>query len=113
VYRNFDNEMKPTAGPSKLETGSNSFGEQVSRIEFQGFDSLEDTQAFCEKRTMATVLLPAGMAGHTKFQYREPFGHSIFTFGKFRSLVYARPFNVAEALQTWLKCTLRRPAKPL
>jgi hypothetical protein len=24
-------------------------GEQVSRIEFQGFDKLEDAQAFCEK----------------------------------------------------------------
>jgi hypothetical protein len=49
VYRNFDNEMKTNRWFAKYETGSDRFGEQVSRIEFQGFDSLEDAQAFCDK----------------------------------------------------------------
>ena len=49
VYRNFDNEMKTNRWFAKYETGSDRFGEQVSRIEFQGFDRLEDAQAFCEK----------------------------------------------------------------
>jgi hypothetical protein len=44
VYQNFDNEMKTT--------GSDRFGEQVSGIEFQGFDRLEDAQAFCEKNAL-------------------------------------------------------------
>jgi hypothetical protein len=37
---------------AKYETGSDRFGEQVSRIEFQGSDSLEDAQAFCEKNAL-------------------------------------------------------------
>ena len=37
---------------ANYETGSDRFGEQVSRIEFQGFDSLEDAQAFCEKNEL-------------------------------------------------------------
>jgi hypothetical protein len=37
---------------AKYETGSDRFGEQVNRIEFQGFDSLEDAQAFCEKNAL-------------------------------------------------------------
>jgi hypothetical protein len=49
VYRNFDNEMKTNRWFAKYETGSDRFGEQVSRIEFHGFDNLEDAQAFCEK----------------------------------------------------------------
>jgi hypothetical protein len=49
VYRNFDNEMKTNRWFAKYETGSDRFGQQVSRIEFQGFDSLEDAQAFCDK----------------------------------------------------------------
>jgi hypothetical protein len=52
VYRNFDNEMKTNRWFAKYETGSDRFGEQVSRIEFQGFDSLEDAQAFCEKNAL-------------------------------------------------------------
>ena len=49
VYRNFDNEMKTNRWFAQYETGSDRFGQQVSRIEFQGFDSLEDAQAFCDK----------------------------------------------------------------
>jgi hypothetical protein len=49
VYRNFDNEMKTNRWCAKYETGSNRFAEQVSRIEFRGFDNLEEAQAFCEK----------------------------------------------------------------
>ena len=49
VYRNFDNEMKTNRWFAKYETGSNRFEEQVSRIEFRGFDKLEEAQAFCEK----------------------------------------------------------------
>jgi hypothetical protein len=49
VYRNFDNEMKTNRWFAKYETGSDRFGQQVSRIEFQGFDSLEDAQAFCDQ----------------------------------------------------------------
>jgi hypothetical protein len=52
VYRNFDNEMKTNRWFAKYETGSDRFGEQVSRIEFQGFDRLEDAQAFCEKNAL-------------------------------------------------------------
>jgi len=52
VYRNFDNEMKTTRWFAKYETGFETFGEQVSRIEFQGFDSLEDAEAFCEKNAL-------------------------------------------------------------
>ena len=52
VYGNFDNEMKTNRWFAKNETGSDRFGEQVSRIEFQGFDSLEDAQAFCEKNAL-------------------------------------------------------------
>ena len=49
VYRNFDNEMKTNRWFAQYETGSDRFGQQVSRTEFQGFDSLEDAQAFCDK----------------------------------------------------------------
>jgi hypothetical protein len=49
VYRNFDNEMKTNRWFAKYEAGSYRYGEQVSRIEYQGFDSLEEAQAFCEK----------------------------------------------------------------
>jgi hypothetical protein len=52
VYRNFDNEMKTNRWFAKYETGSDRFGEQVSRFELQGFDSLEDAQAFCEKNAL-------------------------------------------------------------
>ena len=52
VYRNFDNEMKTNRWFAKYETGSDRFGEQVSRNEFPGFDSLEDAQAFCEKNAL-------------------------------------------------------------
>jgi hypothetical protein len=52
VYRNFDNEMKTNRWFTKYETGSDRFGEQVSRTEFQAFDSLEDAQAFCEKNAL-------------------------------------------------------------
>jgi hypothetical protein len=52
VYRNFDNEMKTNRWFAKYETGSDRFGEQVSRIEFQGFNSLEDAQAFCAKNAL-------------------------------------------------------------
>ena len=37
---------------AKYETGSDRFGEQVSRNEFPGFDGLEDAQAFCEKNAL-------------------------------------------------------------
>jgi hypothetical protein len=49
VYRNFDNEMKAIRWFAEYETGSDRFGEQVSRTEFQNFDNLEDAQAFCEQ----------------------------------------------------------------
>jgi hypothetical protein len=52
VYRNFDNEMKTNRWFAKYETESDRFGEQVSQIEFQGFDRLEDTQAFCQKHAL-------------------------------------------------------------
>jgi hypothetical protein len=52
VYRHFDNEMKTNRWFAKYETGSDRFGEQVSRIEFQGFNSLEDAQAFCAKNAL-------------------------------------------------------------
>jgi hypothetical protein len=32
---------------TRSATASNRFGEQVTRIEFQGFDNLEEAQAFC------------------------------------------------------------------
>jgi hypothetical protein len=35
MYRNFDNEMKTNCWFAKYETGSDRFGEQVGRIEFQ------------------------------------------------------------------------------
>ena len=38
VYRNFDNEMKTNCWFVKYDAGSDKFGEQVSRIEFRGFD---------------------------------------------------------------------------
>jgi hypothetical protein len=41
AYRNFDNEMKTNRWFAKYETGSDRFGEQVGRIEFQGFNRLE------------------------------------------------------------------------
>jgi hypothetical protein len=53
VYRNFDNEMKTNRLFAKYETGSNRFGEQMSRIGFRGFDKLEKAQAFCEKNERA------------------------------------------------------------
>ena len=59
VYRNFDNEMKTNRWFAQYETGSDRFGQPgnretadrkpVSRVEFQGFDSLEDAQAFCDQ----------------------------------------------------------------
>jgi hypothetical protein len=52
AYRNFDNEMKTNRWFAKYETSSDRFGEEVSRIEFQGFDRLEDAQAFCEKNAL-------------------------------------------------------------
>jgi hypothetical protein len=52
VYRNFDKEMKTIRWFAEYETGSDRFGEQVSRIEFHGFDNLEDAQAFCEKNAL-------------------------------------------------------------
>ena len=50
VYRNFDNEMKTNRWFAKYETGSNRFAEQVSRIEFRGFDKLEEAQAFLREK---------------------------------------------------------------
>jgi hypothetical protein len=44
--------MKTNRWFAKYETGSNRFGEQVSRIEFRGFDKLEEAQAFCEKNAL-------------------------------------------------------------
>jgi hypothetical protein len=44
--------MKTNRWFAKYETGSNRFGEQVSRIDFQGFDKLEEAQAFCEKKAL-------------------------------------------------------------
>jgi viroplasmin and RNaseH domain-containing protein len=41
--------MKTNRWFAKYETGSDRFGEQVSRIEFRGFDNLEEAEAFCEK----------------------------------------------------------------
>jgi hypothetical protein len=52
VYRDFDNEMKTNRWFAKYETGSDRFEEQVSRVEFQGFDNLKDAQAFCEKNAL-------------------------------------------------------------
>jgi hypothetical protein len=52
VYRNFDNEMKAIRWFAEYETGSDRFGEQVSRTKFQKFDNLEDAQAFCEKNAL-------------------------------------------------------------
>ncbi len=49
VYRNFDNERKTTRWFAKYEAGSYRCGEQLGRIECQGFDTLEEAQAFCEK----------------------------------------------------------------
>jgi hypothetical protein len=48
---------------AKYETGSDRFGEQVSRNEFQGFDSLEDAQAFCEKNALDVERTLRGDAG--------------------------------------------------
>jgi hypothetical protein len=42
AVQNFDNEMKTNRWFAKYETGPDRFGEQVNRIEFQGFDRLED-----------------------------------------------------------------------
>jgi hypothetical protein len=39
--------MKSNRWFAKYETASDRFGEQGERIEFQGFDRLEDAQAFC------------------------------------------------------------------
>jgi hypothetical protein len=44
--------MKTNRWFAKYETGSDRFGEQVNRIEFQGFDSLEEAQAFSEKNAL-------------------------------------------------------------
>jgi hypothetical protein len=63
VYRNFDNEMKTNRWFAKYETRSDRFGEQVSRIEFQGFDRLEDAQAFCEKNAVDVERTLRGEAG--------------------------------------------------
>jgi hypothetical protein len=52
VYRKFDSEMKTIRWCAEYETGSDRFGEQVSRIEFQRFDNREDAQAFCEKNAL-------------------------------------------------------------
>jgi hypothetical protein len=52
VYRNFDNE-----------TGSDRFAEQMGRNEFQGFDRLEDAQAFCEENALAVERVLHGDAG--------------------------------------------------
>jgi hypothetical protein len=41
--------MKTNRWFAKYETGSDRFGEQVGRIEFQGFDRLEDAQDFAQK----------------------------------------------------------------
>ena len=49
VYRTFDNEMKTNRWFAKYETSSDRFGEEVSRIEFQGFDRREDARAFARK----------------------------------------------------------------
>jgi hypothetical protein len=49
VYWNFDNEMKTNRWFAKYETGSDRFGEQVSRIEFQGFDRLKMRRHFARK----------------------------------------------------------------
>ncbi len=49
VYRNLDNERKTIRWFAKYEPGSYRCGEQVSRIECQGFDTLEEAQVFCEK----------------------------------------------------------------
>ena len=49
AYRNFDNEMKTNRWFAKYETSSDRFGEEVSRIEFQGFDRREDARAFARK----------------------------------------------------------------
>jgi hypothetical protein len=46
-----------------MATGSDRFGEQVSGIEFQGFDRLEDAQAFCEKNTLDVERALHGGAG--------------------------------------------------
>jgi hypothetical protein len=48
---------------AKYETGSDRFGEQVSRIDFQGFDTLEDAQAFCEKNALDVERALRGDAG--------------------------------------------------
>jgi hypothetical protein len=63
VYRNFDNEMKTNRWFAKYETGSDRFAEQVGRIEFQGFDRLEDAQAFCEKNALAVEQVLHGDVG--------------------------------------------------
>jgi hypothetical protein len=52
VYRNFDSEMKTIRWFAEYETGSDRFGEQVSRTKFQRFDNLENAQAFCEKNRL-------------------------------------------------------------
>ena len=63
VYRNFDTEMKTNRWFAKYETVSDRFGEQVSRIEFWRFDSLEDAQAFCEKNALDVERALHGGAG--------------------------------------------------
>jgi hypothetical protein len=63
VYRNFDNERKTNRWFAKYETGSDRFGEQVSWVEFQGFDNLEDAQAFCEKNARDVEQALHGGAG--------------------------------------------------
>jgi hypothetical protein len=62
VYRNFDNQMKAIRWFAEYETGSDRFGEQVSRTEFQNFDNLEDAQAFCEKNAQDVELALRGGA---------------------------------------------------
>jgi hypothetical protein len=56
LYRNFDNELKTNRWFAKYEIGSDRFGEQVRRIKFQEFDSLEAAQAFCEKNALDVAL---------------------------------------------------------
>jgi hypothetical protein len=44
--------MKTNRWFAKYETESDRLEEELSRIEFQGFDNLEDAQAFCEKKAV-------------------------------------------------------------
>jgi hypothetical protein len=55
--------MKTNGWFAKYETGSDRFGEQVSRNEFPGFDNLEDAKAFCEKNPLDVERALRGDAG--------------------------------------------------